>query len=365
MDILLARTFLAVIAEGNFGAAAATLLVSQSAVSLRIKRLEDMLGQRLFERSKSGVALTPAGRRLERFAVSMMRIWEEARHQVAVPEGYGQTFILGAEYSLLPQFAMRWLHRLETHLPEVAFRIEAGRPEFLMRLLLEGALDMAIMYTPLLRPGVHVEKLFEEELVLVSSDPTFGPALDHRYVFVDWGAEFRAAHGIAYPDHVTPRTTFAVGSLGLESVMRQGRAGYFPARVVQDHLAAGDLHLVPDAAPFTYPSYVVFGSGLDEALRKVALRELHRVVRALDTRQDEILDDLEDISETPVASMGPAVSGPESSLKPPGSMRSDPPERGKSRELLVDSGRIEKGRPRFTSDSMRIAHDNTMYYILA
>lgn len=290
MDVQLARTFLTIIADGNFGAAAATLHVTQSAVSLRVRRLEEMLGHRLFERSKAGVTLTPAGRQFERFAISMVRVWQEARHQVAVPEGYRQTVIIGGQYSLLPRLVMRWLDRMEAALPDYAFRVEAGMPERLTRLLLEGALDMAVLYTPQLRPGFRVEKLFDEELVLVSADPEFGPALDGRYVFMDWGPEFTAAHGAAYPDHGAPRVTFSVGSLGLNSIIRRGRAAYFPARVVRDELAAGKLHLVAGAPTFSFPCYVVFNVQMDAAVSAAGLKELRRIVSVLDSQQDEVLD---------------------------------------------------------------------------
>lgn len=304
MDIQLARTFLTIVAEGNFGAAASALYVTQSAVSLRIKRLEDILGHRLFVRSKAGVVLTPSGRQFERFAISLLRVWEEARHQVAVPEGYKQTFIIGGQYNLLPRLAMRWLDRLEASLPDYAFRVEAGMPERMMRLLLEGLLDMAVMYTPQLRPGVQVEKLFDEELMLITADPTFGPKLDERYVFMDWGSEFIAAHGVAYPDHLVPRVTFAIGSLGLNSIIRRKRAAYFPARVVREELKAGTLFLVPDAPTFSYPCYVVYSSELDDALKTVALRELRHIASVVDSQQDEVLADLDDISQLAIESMG-------------------------------------------------------------
>jgi DNA-binding transcriptional LysR family regulator len=303
VDIQLARTFLTVIAEGNFGAAAAALYVTQSAVSLRVKRLEEILGQRLFERSKAGVELTPAGRQFERFAISLVRVWQEARHQVAVPEEYRHTFIVGGQYNLLPRLVMRWLDRIEPALPDYAFRVEAGMPERLMRMLIEGALDMAVMYTPQLRPGLQVEELFEEQLVLVSASPDFGLGLDERYVFMDWGPEFVAAHGVAYPDHVVPRVTFAIGSLGLKSIIRRKRAAYLPARVVREHLEAGALHLVADAPIFRYPCYVVYSLDLDEELKTVALAELKRVAHVVYSQQEEVLGDLDEISQAEVESM--------------------------------------------------------------
>ena len=62
MDIALIRTFLEVAATGSFVNASERLYVTQSAVSLRIARLEDTLGKPLFTRSKAGAELTPAGR---------------------------------------------------------------------------------------------------------------------------------------------------------------------------------------------------------------------------------------------------------------------------------------------------------------
>ena len=78
MDITLLRTFLEVAATGSFVTASERLFVTQSAVSLRIQRLEDSLGRPLFIRSKSGAELTTAGVAFERYAASIIRVWEEA-----------------------------------------------------------------------------------------------------------------------------------------------------------------------------------------------------------------------------------------------------------------------------------------------
>ena len=78
MDQQLLKTFLEVAATGSFGAAAGRLFVTQSAVSLRVQRLEDQLGRPLFERTKGGVSLTPAGREFRGFATTILRNWEHA-----------------------------------------------------------------------------------------------------------------------------------------------------------------------------------------------------------------------------------------------------------------------------------------------
>ena len=301
MDIALARTFLAVIRGGSFVAAAEKLHITQSAVSLRVRKLEDLLGQVVFERSKAGVSLTPAGRQLERFAISSLRIWEEARHLVAVPETFERTLLIGASPSLLPRMAMRLVSRLETRLPRTAFKVETGSPERLVQMMMEGSLDVAITYRPELRPGLKVSALFEEELVMVGGDPDITTDFDERYIFVDWGSEFATHHSAAFPDMPIPRTTFSIGALALDFVIRNKRAGYFPARIVREHIDSGALFLVPNAPPFAYPCYAVTRAELDEDLREVVLTELQRLARVWDTLQDEILDDLDDISDAPAS----------------------------------------------------------------
>ncbi len=294
MDIILAKTFIEVIAAGNFVSAARRLNVTQSAVSLRIMKLEDLLGQKVFHRSKSGTELTSAGRQFERFALSMVKVWEEARHQVSVPAGYSERLVIGGQYSLLPRLTMRWYARLETRLPHVSFRIEAGMADRLIRQMVEGVLDIAIMYRPQLRPGLAVEKILDGDLVLVSADRDFGPELDERYVFMDWGEEFTAAHNAAFPDQEIPRTTLAVGALGFDYVVNNHKAAYFPARLVGEHLASGRLHLVAGAPTFPNPVFVVYQTDLDQDLQAAALDELRAVAEIADEAAQDVLIELGD-----------------------------------------------------------------------
>lgn len=292
MDIQLARTFLEVIAAGNFVNAASRLLVTQSAVSLRIRKLEEELGRPVFLRTKSGVALTPAGQQFLRYATSMVKVWEEARHQVAIPPGYRDTLVVGGQYSLWDNLLLRWLASLERQLPDVAFRAELGMPDRLMRMMVEGILDIGVMYNPQLRPGLEVTTLIEDELVLVSTSPTTGPELDDSYVFIDWGPEFQAAHALRYPKHTNPGTTLSLGAMGLNFVLATGRAGYFPTRVVKRHLDSGRLTLVQGAPVFPYPAYVVYHTETDAELLDAALAELHAVAQAVDEQQQTVITEL-------------------------------------------------------------------------
>ena len=97
MDVDLARTFLTIADTAHFGKAAKALNVTQSTISARIKTLEDLLGQPLFDRSKTGTTLTQAGNRFKSSAEMMIRVWEQARQQVNTPSEFQAVVSVGAE----------------------------------------------------------------------------------------------------------------------------------------------------------------------------------------------------------------------------------------------------------------------------
>ncbi len=168
----------------------------------------------MFTRSKAGAALTPQGREFENYALSIVRIWEEARQQIAIPEGYSQSVNLGAQYSLWPRLGFRLIDELRRRDPTLSLRAEVGMPERLTRFLVEGVIQAALLFTPTLRPGLSARKILEDDLVLVASWPDADLDLAGRYVFVDWGPEFVHAHALSLPELTNPGLTLAIRCAG-------------------------------------------------------------------------------------------------------------------------------------------------------
>lgn len=293
MDITLLKTFLEVAATGSFVSASNRLFVTQSAVSLRIQRLEDSLGKPLFTRSKAGAELTPAGREFERYALSMIRTWEEARQQIAIPEGFNHSISVGAQYSLWPRLGFRWIDQMQTAMPDLNIRAELGMPDRLTRFLVEGVTQICLLYTPHLRPGLTADMVLEEELVLVASwENATSCDLAGRYVFVDWGPEFVGAHATALPDITNPGLTFSLGAMVAEYVINRKAAAYLPARYVKKYLDSGQLHLVADAPRFPYPVWAVWRNDLNHEVRDMALTKLGLVAKHAEADGDAVLDQL-------------------------------------------------------------------------
>lgn len=274
------RTFLEIAATGNFNRAAETLNVTQSTVSARIRALEDRLGRSLFTRNHAGAQLTPAGQQFRRYALNLQRLWQRAEQEVALPKAYRASIGLGSQFSLWEHLILRWIPWFRQAAPDVAVRVEADYSTSLMRQLADGVLDIGVMYTPRPIPGLVVEELLVEQLVLVSTDdPSSTTGWKDAYVFVDWGREFRLAHGESFPD-VTPPVSVGLGPLGLRYILENGGAGYFPVRVVRPLLAEGRLFRVPDTPVMRRPAYVVYGAAPgDEALLQLGLQGLRDIAQ--------------------------------------------------------------------------------------
>ena len=277
MDITLIKTFLEVVNTGNFVTASERLFVSQSAVSLRIKSLEENLGLPVFIRNKSGVTLTPAGTQFLRYAQTLLQLWEEAKRQVAVPEGYKDILVVAGEYGLWSRLLIRWLPLMEEEMPDVAFRAEVARPDRLTRQMVEGSVDIAVLYTPQIRPNLHVEKLFEDEIVLVTTDPN-NNGLDQSYIYVDWGEEFGAFHATHFPEYKHPRTTFDIGPITVNYLLNKGGSAFLPKRLVDPLLDAGHVYLVRDFPQFSLPVHVVWRDQIKIELITTAINTLKLTV---------------------------------------------------------------------------------------
>lgn len=259
MDITLARTFLEVSAAGSFVSAAERLHLTQTAVSARIRTLEEQLGRRLFVRNKAGARLTAAGERFVGHATTLIQVWEQARQHVALPPGRKEGVSLGGELSLWYPLLADWLIWMHRECPEIALRAEVDNPMRLLDRVHEGSLDLAVLYNPPQRPDLVSELLFEEKLVMVTSarNGAMNPA---SYIYVDWGPSFSANHRAAFPELSNPPVSISLGPLALTYLLSVGGSGYFRIGTAQPFLANGRLRLVKRAPEFSWPAYVVYAA---------------------------------------------------------------------------------------------------------
>ncbi len=293
MDLQLLKTFLEVAATGSFGAAAGRLFVTQSAVSLRVHRLEDQLGRPLFDRRKDGVTLTSAGREFRGFATLILRNWEQARQRVSAMNGAPTTLAVAAQSSLWPRFGFRWLDRLREEMPDLVIRADMARPDALAQMILSGAVQAVLSYDAVVRPGLTSQPLMQDQLVMVSPWPDATvDCVVGRYAMVDWGPEFQEAHDEALPQLAEARLILGMGTLAAWYLQNRPFAAYLPARYARKALDAGAVFLVKDAPTFVHPSWVIWREDMDPALQAVAARTLLEAVARAEEDTAEVVEQL-------------------------------------------------------------------------
>lgn len=285
MDINLARTFLMVAETGSFIEAGAKLHITQSTVSARIKVLEDLLGRPLFHRSKSGADLNAAGEQFRKHALALVRVWQRAQLEVSLADQHSDHLAVGASQGLWQGFLLKWVARLRSANPDIAISAISAPSAVLTQRLIEGTLDLAVMYRPIQPPGHVVEHLFDEEFVLVTSAKATGRKTGRKepneYVLVDWGPDFQQDHAAAYPERTNPGLRLDLGSIGLDYLLTNEAAAYFPARIVKPYVARGRLQQPRRARRFVYPVYMVYPEARDEDTYDLIIKGLRRAAARL------------------------------------------------------------------------------------
>jgi LysR family transcriptional regulator, flagellar master operon regulator len=252
MDVELLRSFLEVHRSKHFGRAAKNLFISQSAVSARIKQLEDELGTRLFSRDRNNIELTAAGKKFLIYAENILNTWNRAKQEIAVPEGIDTLLSVGALPSIWDTFLENWLSWVHANNTSTALQAFVRTSDSLVHELLDGVLDLGFVFDPPKSPQLLVKELMSVPLIMVSSIPNRSAreAVNKGYIFVDWGVSFAMIHARQYPDMPPPRLRAEVGRIALSFLSSSGGAAYLPEAMVSEYLGSS-LFRVSDA-PVVY-----------------------------------------------------------------------------------------------------------------
>lgn len=162
------RYVVAVAQELNFRRAAERCFVSQPALSLAIQKLEDELGVRLFERSKTEVAVTPVGKRVVEQAQCVLE--EAARIKEIASRGKDQLagpLRLGVIYTIGPYLLPELIPVLRKMAPQMPLEVEENTTANLDVLLRNGKLDVIIIALPFGGSGIETRPLYDEAFSVV------------------------------------------------------------------------------------------------------------------------------------------------------------------------------------------------------
>jgi len=191
------RSYLALHRYGTIVAASEKVHLSQAAVSVQLKNMEDELGVALFERTKRSLEFTAAGRKLVPLAEKMVALYEEmraldgprharGRHQI------GGHLSLGIINSALDGVLPRLIKGIIEQNPRLDIKITAGISEELATQVNRGTLDMAIVTEPPQRfpANLSVHYLYSEPFALLTPAKIAG-------TFADTPADTDLAHAFS------------------------------------------------------------------------------------------------------------------------------------------------------------------------
>lgn len=262
MDTELLKTFLEVSRTRHFGRAAEALYLTQSAVSFRIRQLENQLGVNLFTRHRNNIRLTAAGEKLLPYAETLMNTWQAARKEVANTSRHNE-FSIGASASLWECMLNDWLGRLyQSQEPQASLQFEAriAQRQSLVKQLHERQLDLLITTESPKMDEFSSQLLGYFTLALYCSAP-LQTKDELNYLRLEWGPDFQQHEaGLVAGDEVPVLTTSSAELARQQLPVLKGFS-WLPVCWAK---TKSDLHMVADSTTLSRPLYAVWLQNSDK-----------------------------------------------------------------------------------------------------
>jgi LysR family hydrogen peroxide-inducible transcriptional activator len=247
----------------HFGHAAEACAVSQPALSMQIKELEDELQLSLVERRKSGVELTEKGdevaRRARTILASVRDLIDYAKQQEGVLSG---VLKLGAIPSIAPYLLPAALPELQRRFPGLILQLRETVTENLVRELVTGDLDVILVALPIDDPEVETHSLFDDKFILATKASSSNKRLRHatadmlsdeRLLLLEEGHCLRD-QALSYCHMMTREARESFGASSLATIVQMVANGYgitlLPEMAIASEIhPGGDIRLLRFTSP--------------------------------------------------------------------------------------------------------------------
>jgi LysR family transcriptional regulator, hydrogen peroxide-inducible genes activator len=247
----------------HFGHAAEACAVSQPALSMQIKELEDELKVSLVERRKSGIELTEQGEEIARRARGILAavrdLLDYARHQEGLLSG---VLKLGAIPSIAPYLLPAALPELHRRFPGLNLQLRESVTSNLVRELVTGDLDLILVALPIEDQEVETLHLFDDRFILATKATKQNQRLrhanadmlaDNRLLLLEEGHCLRD-QALSYCHMLTPEARDSFGASSLATIVQMVANGYgltlLPEMAIASEIhSSGDIRLLRFRAP--------------------------------------------------------------------------------------------------------------------
>ncbi len=154
----------------NFSRASERIGISQPSLSTAIKRLENSIGTSLFIRSKTGVTLTQAGKRLLAHTNELLQLWENVKAEaLASHQEIQGSFTFGCHPSVALYTLSEFLPQLMTQHPKLEIKIKHDLSRKILENIINLSIDVGIVVNPIRHPDLVIQKLYEDKITFWQS----------------------------------------------------------------------------------------------------------------------------------------------------------------------------------------------------
>ena len=169
MEIRQLKAFLAIAEAKTFTAGARIVNVTQAAISMQIRQLEDEVGLPVFTRTPRRVILTEAGEHLLERARKILREHNAALEEIAEIAGaeYGRLRIGSASAMFATTQLPAILQNLKDRFPNAQLSVSSGTSQTLVEKILHGEIDIAFVSLPVDNTHITTDLLFSDEIVAI------------------------------------------------------------------------------------------------------------------------------------------------------------------------------------------------------
>ena len=210
MELNQLRGFYALARERSFSKAASRLSLTQPAISLQIKALEDELGESLFERHRKGVQLTTAGEVLYQHVQSVLASLEEAKSEIAGLQQLLRGHVaVGTSDTICTYILPEIIRKFRSQYPAVRVDIRNNKSSRILQMVLDNEVDFGLATLPLAHPQVSTDVVYccKDILICPSGHP------------LSWKRRVSLAQISPYPLLIFPNGSTSRGLL--EAAFRQ------------------------------------------------------------------------------------------------------------------------------------------------
>lgn len=231
LDLTSLRSFVTVAETGGVTRAATSLHLTQSAVSMQLKRLEEALNQPLLDRSGRGIALTSEGEQLLSYARRMLALNDEAMARMT-DQAYQGEVRLGVPGDIVYPYVPQVLKRFDREYPRVRVNLVSSYTRDLKKMLASGDLDLCL--TTETHVGSGGETLSRQRMLWVGApggtawrERPIRLAFERNCLFKPWVQKALDEAGIPWEMAVDTGSTRTVeasvsADLGVHSMLEAG-----------------------------------------------------------------------------------------------------------------------------------------------